>query len=330
MKYSLTLALILIINVALHGQVLYRNFDPPFIMELPNNWIKEKPIVKGTDLQVRDNKSGCSISVITYSSSELNVKDAHELPLEYLRKDANSPSEEKIIKFEKIYLNNQKTTRLVTEYRYRSLNMDTIMCSTVYAIIKDNYLYRIAIGGEKNQFEKMKPVLEQSVSTFYITTSLKTKNNTVENNIFRSEQNNFTVLFETKPNIDSKENLTTYLVTSLKDSAIYRINVQSNSVLFTNREIHKEYVENYISELATELESKNINYDKIEFNSLQAIEFYGEMLTYGEVPMLGDKAHWKSLIFINGDKIYTLQVTSTTNRLDHNYKAFISNFKFLY
>lgn len=332
MKMKHTIAIIIFINSSYHlsGQILYRNYDPPFIMQLPANWIKEKPIVQGVELYVRDENSGCSITVITESTKNLTIKDAHELPIEYFRKDPDGPSEEKIISFDKIYLNNQKTVRVVTEYRFRNVDMDTIMSSTIYAIIKDANLYRIAIGGEKVIFRAMKDSLEQIVYTFYINAPLESKPNTLENNIFRSELNNFSINFETAPNIDSKEDITTYLVTSLKDSAIYRINVRSNFVLYTSHDIQRKIVDDYMDALCNELREKNIVYRKIEFNDLQAIEFNGEVLTYGDVPILGYKARWKSLIFVNEDKVYTIQVTSTLNRIEFNYQSFINNFKFLY
>ncbi len=322
--------LLIVTTNTLLAQERYRNYDPRFSIDLPLNWVKEKPKGPNTKLLLVEKKSGSTIIVLVLPQIDSRFRSAHDLTLNELSKGLNVNNEEKVLSFKKIYINQQPATCLTTQYRWRSMDIDTMMKSTTYTIIVNNLAYHISVGSDFSNFDKMQPIFDKIVGSFVIEDGFFNSIDISTVDSFTSKADNFSVSISNPPNIDKKDNLTTYVFTSIADTAIYRINVLSNVVFFTNPQSQSEFVQKYYDESTSELKAKDISYSYLLFQNKLSIEFYGELLTYGEIPMLGEKAKWKSITIINKDKIYTLQVTSTDSSIESNYKYFVSQFKFLY
>lgn len=313
-----------------YGQTIHRSFNPRFRIEIPKDWTIQKPKGPNTKLVISD-KSGSNINIVVHQDNNFTNYDSYDLTLAELTKDLKQLPDFKILSFEKTNINSRKAICLKSQHRWQNLDIDTILISLMYVIIHNDKMYYITCAGDQGNFSKYEVLFKKTVSTFVIEEDFfDAKKSTPNPDNYKSLKDNFSVDFKGIPNIDTADNMTTYSVTSIKDTAIYRITVHTDNSYISNSVKRKEYEIEFLNEYIKNLTNSGIPYEVTTYKIKSAVLYYMQAILYGDVLFLGEKAYNKSIIFIHTNKVYTLSVTSKQTYLDHLFKSFTQTFEFIY
>jgi len=306
------------------GQSLHRNYEHKFRVEIPKDWEVRKPKGPNIALSLFDRNTRAMIIIDVRNS--IYPPNIHEVSQEMIIHQYGKLPEFKLLRLEQIYLNSHKALQIEYEYRWQSLDIDVIFKAIVYEVVYNKKLYTISCIAETSSFQGLISIFKKSVSTFIIEEDLLYSTKLSTDSLFFSLEDNFAVLFLSYPNIVKKDDYTTYSVTSLEDTAIFRINVFTDNNFISNNDEREEYITNFMNETKSNYDMSGIRSKFVVFNGLPAITAWGENLTYGDIQSLGFKGLWKSTLFFDENKIYTIQVTSTIQNLEYAYEKFIKSF----
>lgn len=330
-KLMITIAVTSSIGLSLTAQVLHRSFDPRFRIEIPKDWELQKSKSLNTKFFISDN-SGSNILITVHQDESFKNYTSHEIIQTDLTKDLVQLPEHKVHSFEKTYINGREAVCLKSQYRYQSLNLDTILMSLMYVIIHNDKMYYLTCTSTKSAFIEYESLFKKTASTFVIEEDYHMSKNTSSStkDKYKSMNDNFAVYFKSQPNVDTEEDMTTYSVTSLKDTAIYRITVYTNNVNISNPLKRKEYEIEFLQEYTKQLVGNEISYEATTYKSKNAVMHKMQVISYGENIFFGEKAYAKSVLFINGNKFFTLSVTGKKNSYDKLFDKFLETFEFMY
>jgi hypothetical protein len=330
-KLMITIAVTIIIGLSLTAQVLHRSFDPRFRIEIPKDWEVQKSKSLNTKLSIGDN-SGSSILITVHQDESFKNFTSHEITQTDLTNDLRQLPEHKVHSFEKTYISGREAVCLKSQYRYQSLNLDTILMSLMYVIIHNDKMYYLTCTSAKSAFNEYESLFKKTVSTFVIEEDYHISKNssTSVKDKYKSLKDNFAVYFKSEPNVDTEEDMTTYSVTSLKDTAVYRITVYTDNVNITNPSKRKEYEIEYLQECTKYLVGNEISYKATTYKNKNAVMHSMQVISYGENIFFGEKAYAKSIFFFNGNKFFTISVTGKKNSYDKLFDECIGKFEFIY
>lgn len=141
--------------------------------------------------------------------------------------------------------------------------------------------------------------------------------------VYSYEKDNFSIRFEAEPNVSATNSKSTYSVTSLKDSVIYRVIVDTD-VEFTVDTVKRTVISiDFLGEWTSYLDSLGASYERASFRGTSAI------ISRGEVSALGVKTNWKTMAFMKFNRFYTINVAGLDETLDMKFQTFIETFQFL-
>ena len=284
-----------------------------------------------TKLAISD-KSGSNIRISVHQDDAYKNFTSHEIIQTDLTNDLMQLPEHKAHSFEKTYIGGREAVCLKSQYRYQSLNLDSTLMSLMYVIIHNDKMYYLTCTSAKSVFSEYESLFKETVSTFVIEEDyhLSKKPSLSAKEKYKSFKDNFAVYFKNEPNVDTEEDMTTYSVTSLKDTALYRITVYTDNVNITNPTKRKEYEIKYLQECTNYLVGNEISYESITYKTNNALILRMQVISYGENIFFSEKAYVRSIIFFNGNKNFTISVTGKKNSYDKLFDEFLETFEFIY
>ncbi|MBP9152008.1 MAG: hypothetical protein KBF73_06965 [Flavobacteriales bacterium] len=141
--------------------------------------------------------------------------------------------------------------------------------------------------------------------------------------LYSYTNDNFSIRFESDPNVSATNSKSTYSVTSLRDTVIYRIIVDTD-VDFTVDTVKKVVViRDFLNEWVSYLDSLGMPHEKVPFRGTNAVISRGEMVAMGFMVNL------KTIAFMKFNRFYTISVVGFEESLEGDFQAFIENFQFL-
>ena len=310
-RLFILLLMVILLCLKIHGQTIHRSFDPRFRIEIPKDWTISNPKGPNTKLVIND-KTGSSINIVVHKDNLYINIDSYDITLADLTKDLNQMPDFSVLSFQKTFINSKKAVCLKSQYRWQNLNVNTILVSLLYVIIHNDKMYYITCTAEQLNFPKYEVLFTSILSTFVIEEDFYNTQSAsnFKDSRYKSLEDNFIVDFKSLPNIDSEANMTTYSVTSIRDTAIYRITVHTNNTNISNSTKRKEFETQFLNEYKKSLKESEIVSETTTFKNINAVLYRMKVLVYGEYLFLGEKAYSKSLVFINSNKIYTISVMS--------------------
>jgi hypothetical protein len=331
-KLIITFAITITIGLSVSAQTLHRSFDPRFRIEIPKDWDIQKNKSLNTKLSI-SNKSGSNIRISVHQDDAYNGLTSHEIVQSDLTNDLMQLPEYKVHSFKRTYISGREAVCLKSQWRYQSLNLDTTLMSSMYVIIHNDKMYYLTCTTAKSAFSKYESLFKETVSTFVIEEDYHLSKNSTSASAkekYKSFEDNFAVYFKSDPNVDTEEEMTTYSVTSLKDTAVYRITVFTDNVNITNPTKRKEYEIEYLQECTKHLVGNEISYESTTYKNNNAIILSMQVIAYGENIFFGEKAYVRSIIFFNGNKNFMISVTGRKNSYDRLFDEFLETFEFIY